>query len=127
MKLRDRLLWLMDEKVQQARPSPVRGKWTLDRGLHLWLKQVGPVYVLSLSRTDSEPSEQEVKIVAEALVEDGERPLLVWYTAVTTWFLVPQPRGVRYICFTYHPVQVTHPPEVKQTRLFEMAEEAHYG
>lgn len=122
MKLKDRLLWLMNEKEQKKRPSADWGKWTLGRGLVLWLKRTGPVYVLALSRDGSEPSEQEVITVTDALLEDAKRPLLVWNTAVTTQFLVPQPRGVRYIVFTYHPVQVTYPPEIKQTRLFEMPE-----
>lgn len=122
MKLKDRLLWLMDEKEQGKRPKADQGKWTLGRGLELWLKRAGPVYVLALGRDGSEPSEQEVVTVTNALLEDAKRPCLVWNTAVTTKFLVPQPRGVRYIVFTYHPVQVTYPPEIKQGHLFEVPE-----
>lgn len=122
MKLKDRLLWLMNEKEQGKRSKADQGKWTLGRGLVLWLKRTGPVYVLALSRDGSEPSDQEVITVTDALLEDGKRPLLVWNTAVTTQFLAPQPRGVRYIVFTYHPVQVSYPPEIKQSHLFDVTE-----
>lgn len=122
MKLKDRLLWLMDEKVQGKRPKAEQGRWPLTNGLELWLKRAGPVYVLSLGRVDSEPSDLEVRTVTEALLEDAKRPCLVWNTAETTKFLVPQVRGVRYIVFTYYPVQVTYPPEIKQGHLFEPVE-----
>lgn len=125
MKLKDRLLWLMDEKEQGKRPKVDRGKFTLGRGLMLWVKQMGPVYVLALSRDGSEPSEQEVETVTDALLEDGKRPLLMFNTTVTTQFLVPQERGVRYIVFTYYPVQVTY-PLIRQGRLFESPEAVKY-
>jgi hypothetical protein len=128
-KLTKIILDLMNDSAQSQRPAQERGKHMLEKGLHLWLKRVGPIWVLSLSRNESVPSEREVETVAEA-IKAIQRPAasLVFCETIGTKHITGSGfRGARYICWTHHPVRVMHPPEIKQSRMFGASGEPAAG
>lgn len=123
LKLKDVIDELMNDRLQASRPIKQRGRFTLSRGLRLWFKRVGPGQVLSATREDVAPSDEEMQALVNAII-DPERPnvSLVFFTMDVT--IHPVSDGsvsyyTRYLYWFRERLHVAYPPEVKQRPLFE--------